>query len=86
MRLSALARQVYDVTGAGDTVIATLGLALSAGAPLSAAAQLANLAAGLAVEQVGTAAVLTEQLCQAVLDGRHCDVHPAGNQTLPSTS
>lgn len=53
----ALARQVYDVTGAGDTVIATLAVALGANADLAAAAQIANTAAGLAVEQVGTAAV-----------------------------
>jgi D-beta-D-heptose 7-phosphate kinase/D-beta-D-heptose 1-phosphate adenosyltransferase len=53
----AMARQVYDVTGAGDTVIATLAVALGANADLATAAQLANTAAGLAVEQIGTAAV-----------------------------
>lgn len=62
----AVARKVYDVTGAGDTVIATLAIALGAGADLADAAQIANAAAGLAVEQVGTAAVklnaLSEQL------------------------
>jgi D-beta-D-heptose 7-phosphate kinase/D-beta-D-heptose 1-phosphate adenosyltransferase len=61
-----MARKVYDVTGAGDTVIATLAIALGAGANLPLAAQIANVAAGLAVEQVGTAAVrqsaLFEQL------------------------
>ncbi|MEP6923410.1 MAG: D-glycero-beta-D-manno-heptose-7-phosphate kinase [Pyrinomonadaceae bacterium] len=61
-----MARKVYDVTGAGDTVIATLAIALGAGADLATAAQIANAAAGLAVEQVGTAAVklsaLYEQL------------------------
>jgi rfaE bifunctional protein kinase chain/domain len=67
----ALARTVYDVTGAGDTVIATLGLALAAGASLWTAAQLANVAAGLAVEQVGTTAVTSRALCQALKDGRH---------------
>jgi len=53
----AMARQVYDVTGAGDTVIATLAVALGADADLAAAVQIANTAAGLAVEQVGTATV-----------------------------
>lgn len=53
----AMARQVYDVTGAGDTVIATLAVALGANADLAAAAQIANTAAGMAVEQVGTATV-----------------------------
>ena len=52
-----LARKVYDVTGAGDTVIATLAVALGAGADLPTAAQIANAAAGLAVEQVGAATV-----------------------------
>ncbi len=64
------ARVVYDVTGAGDTVVAALGLALAAGAGLWQAAQLANLAAGLAVEQLGTAAVKAEQLAEALQAGR----------------
>jgi bifunctional ADP-heptose synthase (sugar kinase/adenylyltransferase) len=72
----ALARTVYDVTGAGDTVVATLSLALAAGASLWSAAQLANIAAGLAVEQIGTAAVTSRALCQAIEDGLH----------LPSTN
>ena len=67
----ALARTVYDVTGAGDTVIATLSLALAAGAGLWTAAQLANVAAGLAVEQIGTTAVTNLALCQALKEGRH---------------
>lgn len=58
----AVARQVYDVTGAGDTVIATLAIALGAGADLGTAAQIANAAAGIAVEQIGTAAVKQEEL------------------------
>ncbi len=53
-RLPAAARAVYDVPGAGDAVIATLGLARGAGASLRMATYLANLAGGLAVEQVGT--------------------------------
>lgn len=56
------AREVYDVTGAGDTVIATLTLALAAGAPLLDAAILANLAAGVVVGKVGTAAVSHDEL------------------------
>jgi D-beta-D-heptose 7-phosphate kinase / D-beta-D-heptose 1-phosphate adenosyltransferase len=50
-------RDVYDVTGAGDTAIAVLAVALAAGAPLTAATQLANAAAGVAVGQVGAVAV-----------------------------
>lgn len=55
-------RQVYDVTGAGDTVIATLAIALGAKSNLVTAAQIANVAAGLAVEQIGTAAVKFDDL------------------------
>jgi D-beta-D-heptose 7-phosphate kinase/D-beta-D-heptose 1-phosphate adenosyltransferase len=64
VHLPAMAREVYDVTGAGDTVIAALSLAIGAGADLLAAARLANLAAGLAVEQVGTTVLSLELLSQ----------------------
>lgn len=57
IRMAAEARQVYDVTGAGDTVIATFAVAIGAGADVEQAARLANVAAGLVVEQVGTTAV-----------------------------
>ena len=62
----AAARQVYDVTGAGDTVIATLATALGAGATLEAATQLANIAAGLVIEQVGTTSVDLAQFRKAI--------------------
>ncbi len=55
--IPTFARQVFDVSGAGDTVIATLLLALTAGADLPQAARLANLAAGVVVGKVGTATV-----------------------------
>jgi len=58
----ATARHVYDVTGAGDTVVATLAAALAAGAHLAQAAQLANVAAGWVVGEVGTAACTAETL------------------------
>ncbi len=74
----ALARAVYDVTGAGDTVIATVGLALAAGTPLGTAARLANVAAGLAVEQVGTVAVTAAQLRDAFGGARHPHETPVG--------
>ena len=57
IRMAAEAREVYDVTGAGDTVIATLAVAIGAGADIEQAARIANVAAGLVVEQVGTTAV-----------------------------
>ena len=64
-----MARQVFDVTGAGDTVVATLALALTAGAPMRQAAILANYAAGIVVGMVGTAAVSAVQLEEAILHG-----------------
>jgi D-beta-D-heptose 7-phosphate kinase/D-beta-D-heptose 1-phosphate adenosyltransferase len=60
--LPAVAREVADVTGAGDTVIATVALALSAGATLAEAVGLANEAAGLVVAKFGTAVVMAEEL------------------------
>jgi D-beta-D-heptose 7-phosphate kinase/D-beta-D-heptose 1-phosphate adenosyltransferase len=60
------AREVYDVTGAGDTVIGTMALALGAGASIRRAAALANHAAGIVVGKVGTATVGQEELAKAV--------------------
>ena len=67
--IPTVARQVFDVTGAGDTVVATLALALTAGAPMRQAAILANYAAGIVVGMVGTAAVSAVQLEEAILHG-----------------
>lgn len=60
--LPARARQVFDVTGAGDTVIATLAAGLGAGLTLPDAAALANLAAGLVVGRIGVASVTPSEL------------------------
>ena len=60
--LDTRATTVYDVTGAGDTVIAVYTLALATGAEFLDAAQLANHAAGLAVRELGTAAITADQL------------------------
>jgi len=60
--LQAEAREVSDVTGAGDTVIATMALALAAGAPLADAARLANRAAGIVVGKFGPAVATREEL------------------------
>jgi D-beta-D-heptose 7-phosphate kinase/D-beta-D-heptose 1-phosphate adenosyltransferase len=65
----AAAREVADVTGAGDTVVATLGLALAAGATLAEAAVLANYAAGVAVGKFGAATVGPAELLDAVARG-----------------
>jgi rfaE bifunctional protein kinase chain/domain len=60
--LGAEAREVADVTGAGDTVIATMAVALAAGAGLEAAMRLANRAAGIVVGKLGTATARYEEL------------------------
>jgi rfaE bifunctional protein kinase chain/domain len=65
LHIATTAREVFDVTGAGDTVIATIGLARCAGATLPAAARLANLAAGVVVGKVGTATAAPEEVLAA---------------------
>ena len=58
----AVARQVYDVSGAGDTVIAVLALAIVSGVTMESAAELANVAAGVVVGKVGTVPIQREEL------------------------
>ncbi|HSV04315.1 MAG TPA: D-glycero-beta-D-manno-heptose 1-phosphate adenylyltransferase [Phenylobacterium sp.] len=60
-------REVFDVSGAGDTTLAALGLALASGADLDAAAGFAQLAGGVAVGKAGTSAVSPEELIEAAL-------------------
>jgi len=66
LHIPAVARAVYDVTGAGDTVVGVLALALGAGASFELAARLANLAAGIAVGKLGAAAVTPAELLEAL--------------------
>jgi rfaE bifunctional protein kinase chain/domain len=67
--IRARARQVYDVTGAGDTVVATLALGLAARLSLEDACRLGNLAAGIVVGQLGASTVSREALETAIADG-----------------
>jgi D-beta-D-heptose 7-phosphate kinase/D-beta-D-heptose 1-phosphate adenosyltransferase len=62
----AMAKEVYDVTGAGDTVVAAVALALAAGAPLDAAVELASIAAAIAVSKRGTSTVTPQELLSAM--------------------
>ena len=64
--LPARAREVYDVTGAGDTVISTLAVALASGSALEDAVALANIAASIVVGKLGTAVVSAPELRRAV--------------------
>jgi rfaE bifunctional protein kinase chain/domain len=70
LHVPAQAREVYDVSGAGDTVIATLGVKLAAGESLSDAVRMANLAAGIVVGKLGTAVVYPEELTAAQAGAR----------------
>ena len=67
LHLPARAREVFDVTGAGDTVISVLASALAAGDSLADATGIANLAAGLVVGKLGTAAISGPELRRAIL-------------------
>lgn len=66
VHIPATAQETYDVTGAGDTVIATIGVAHGAGADMLEAARIANIAAGMVVQQVGTTAITREHLAEAI--------------------
>lgn len=67
--IPTVAREVYDVSGAGDTVVSTLALALSIGASLKEAAYLSNIAAGIVVGKTGTAVVSREDLYKILDEG-----------------
>jgi D-beta-D-heptose 7-phosphate kinase/D-beta-D-heptose 1-phosphate adenosyltransferase len=66
MLIPSVARTVYDVSGAGDTVIAVLTLALAAGAPIKLAVELANFAAGAVVGKLGTATASPDEILALV--------------------
>lgn len=66
VHISTKATEVFDVSGAGDTVVAAISMALISGATLTQAAEIANFAAGLKVRKVGTAPVYLDELKQAI--------------------
>jgi D-beta-D-heptose 7-phosphate kinase/D-beta-D-heptose 1-phosphate adenosyltransferase len=70
-------RQVYDITGAGDMVLAVLGMCLAAGSDYCRAIRLANIAGGLEVEKIGVATVTRDEILRDLLQSR-----PTGNQKL----
>ena len=73
-------KEVYDVTGAGDTVVAVLALALAAGGTVAEAARIANMAAGIVVGKMGTATVTLEEL-ESALAGSWPSAH-SGRRVL----
>lgn len=66
MHLPTEAREVYDVSGAGDTVLAVLGVGLGGGLALDEAARLSNVAAGVVVGKVGTSTVTPEEILEVI--------------------
>lgn len=66
LHLPTVAKEVYDVTGAGDTVIATLASCLASGCELDVACQIANIAAGVVVGKIGTSTVSIQELISAM--------------------
>jgi D-beta-D-heptose 7-phosphate kinase/D-beta-D-heptose 1-phosphate adenosyltransferase len=73
-------RQVYDITGAGDMVLAVLGMALAAGADYGPAIRLANIAGGLEVEKIGVSPVTRDEILRDLLHGGRG--HVAGGKVL----
>ncbi|OGP53829.1 MAG: hypothetical protein A2Y65_06040 [Deltaproteobacteria bacterium RBG_13_52_11] len=71
VNVPTVAKEVYDVTGAGDTVISTLTLALASGSDFPEAAVVANYAAGIVVGKVGTATVTPDELKKAIAERVH---------------
>lgn len=78
--LKAEARDVFDVSGAGDTVVATLAAVIAAGGSLTDAAELANIAAGIVVGKVGTAVTYSDDLIASL---HHMDISRAEAKVLP---
>lgn len=69
--------ETYDVTGAGDTVLATLGVAYASGYDMAESAQIANAAAGIVVQQIGTSSITLERLREAI-----ADLGPSGTASI----
>lgn len=82
LHIPASAREVFDVVGAGDTVIATLSLALGAKLTLADAATLANYAAGVVVAKRGTATVTQTELADEILRLSHGSLYALQNKIM----
>jgi D-beta-D-heptose 7-phosphate kinase/D-beta-D-heptose 1-phosphate adenosyltransferase len=80
VHLPAEAREVFDVSGAGDTVVAAVAAAVATGASLEDAARIANVAAGIVVGKVGTAVAYTDDVIGAI--HRHDLVNPGERKVL----
>lgn len=74
LHIQAQAREVFDVTGAGDTVISLMAASIAAGEAMDKAASLANIAAGVVVGKLGAAAVTVEELQEAITALHHSSI------------
>ncbi len=74
-QIKSNARQVFDVSGAGDTVLSTFGLSVAAGLPFRQSANMANIAAGIVVGKLGTATISQEELTKALAS--ECENRPS---------
>ncbi len=85
--IPAVARNVYDVTGAGDTALAAFSAGIAAGASLEAAAQVANVAAGVVIAKRGTGTVTAREIIEHLIEQEHADTGEAsGNTSWSSVS
>ncbi|WP_394174988.1 bifunctional D-glycero-beta-D-manno-heptose-7-phosphate kinase/D-glycero-beta-D-manno-heptose 1-phosphate adenylyltransferase HldE [Thalassotalea litorea] len=84
LHLPTHAKEVFDVTGAGDTVIATLALSIAAGSSFGQASALANIAAGIVVGKLGTSTVSEVEIAQAIHSGQESGSGVVTEQQLKS--
>ena len=80
--IPAVARQVYDVTGAGDTVLSVMAFSLANGATLDEAMRLATVAAGIVVQRFGVSAVTPAEVERALVDSVHTSTKVVGRADL----
>ena len=84
IQIPTAAREVFDVSGAGDTSLATLGAALGAGIPEADAVRLANAASGIVVAKLGTATVTAEELKKSLAEESHREKTSAREPAFPA--
>jgi D-beta-D-heptose 7-phosphate kinase/D-beta-D-heptose 1-phosphate adenosyltransferase len=77
VHLEAMAKEIYDVTGAGDTVIATLAVAIASGLTYAESASIANVAAGIVVQHIGTSTINIDELAVLVRNNMQEGFEPA---------
>ena len=82
IQIPTVAKEVFDVSGAGDTSMAALGAALGAGAPIKDAMQIANMASGIVVGKLGTATVSADELKKSFYEAEKADKNETPNRKI----